>query len=168
MEYATKRYRSNLINWGMIPFIMNGNPAVGGLVAECGAKGEIRFGIALHVGLIGREFALVSPLFGDHDGERQPGFTRREMKLIASLVDLQRDVDGKGEILFFVGQDGHLLDIPASGLDIVFPGGRKAAERNVLGSDFMAVVDQVDAVIDGSSRRYDDLRISLFPRNREN
>ena len=25
-EYATKRYRSNLINWGMIPFIMNGNP----------------------------------------------------------------------------------------------------------------------------------------------
>ena len=84
---------------------------------------------------------------------------RREMELIASLVDLQRDVDGKGEILFFVGQDGHLLDIPASGLDVVFPGGRKAAERNVLGSDFMAVVDQVDAVIDGSSRRYDDLRI---------
>lgn len=26
VEYATKRYRSNLINWGMIPFIMNGNP----------------------------------------------------------------------------------------------------------------------------------------------
>ena len=23
-EYATKRYRSNLINWGMIPFIMDG------------------------------------------------------------------------------------------------------------------------------------------------
>lgn len=24
-EYATKRYRSNLINWGMLPFIMDGN-----------------------------------------------------------------------------------------------------------------------------------------------
>ncbi|MGL4791577.1 MAG: hydratase, partial [Anaerotignaceae bacterium] len=26
MEYATKRYRSNLINWGMIPFVMVGQP----------------------------------------------------------------------------------------------------------------------------------------------
>jgi len=25
-EYATKRYRSNLINWGMLPFIMDGDP----------------------------------------------------------------------------------------------------------------------------------------------
>lgn len=25
-EYATKRYRSNLINWGMIPFLINGEP----------------------------------------------------------------------------------------------------------------------------------------------
>ncbi|EGO64817.1 hydratase [Acetonema longum] len=25
-EYATKRYRSNLINWGMIPFLVNGEP----------------------------------------------------------------------------------------------------------------------------------------------
>ena len=24
VEYATKRYRSNLINWGMVPFILNG------------------------------------------------------------------------------------------------------------------------------------------------
>jgi len=26
MEYATKRYRSNLINWGMVPFLVNGAP----------------------------------------------------------------------------------------------------------------------------------------------
>lgn len=26
IEYATKRYRSNLINWGMVPFILNGEP----------------------------------------------------------------------------------------------------------------------------------------------
>jgi aconitate hydratase len=25
-EYATKRYRSNLINWGLLPFIVNGEP----------------------------------------------------------------------------------------------------------------------------------------------
>ena len=25
-EYATKRYRSNLINWGMVPFLVNGEP----------------------------------------------------------------------------------------------------------------------------------------------
>lgn len=25
VEYATKRYRSNLINWGMVPFILNGD-----------------------------------------------------------------------------------------------------------------------------------------------
>lgn len=26
IEYATKRYRSNLINWGMVPFLVNGAP----------------------------------------------------------------------------------------------------------------------------------------------
>ena len=26
VEYATKRYRSNLINWGMVPFVMVGEP----------------------------------------------------------------------------------------------------------------------------------------------
>ncbi len=26
-EYATKRYRSNLINWGMLPFVIDGEPA---------------------------------------------------------------------------------------------------------------------------------------------
>ena len=26
VEYATKRYRSNLINWGMVPFVLNGEP----------------------------------------------------------------------------------------------------------------------------------------------
>ncbi|MBQ7604384.1 MAG: hydratase [Clostridia bacterium] len=28
VEYATKRYRSNLINWGMIPFTVNGDPGL--------------------------------------------------------------------------------------------------------------------------------------------
>lgn len=28
-EYATKRYRSNLINWGMLPFTMEGEPSFG-------------------------------------------------------------------------------------------------------------------------------------------
>ncbi len=29
VEYATKRYRSNLINWGMIPFQLEGEPPFG-------------------------------------------------------------------------------------------------------------------------------------------
>ncbi len=28
-EYATKRYRSNLINWGMLPFLYEGEPPFG-------------------------------------------------------------------------------------------------------------------------------------------
>jgi aconitate hydratase len=28
-EYATKRYRSNLVNWGMLPFIIKGEPPFG-------------------------------------------------------------------------------------------------------------------------------------------
>jgi aconitate hydratase len=28
-EYATKRYRSNLINWGILPFIVEGEPLFG-------------------------------------------------------------------------------------------------------------------------------------------
>ena len=28
MEYATKRYRSNVINWGMLPFQMEGEPEI--------------------------------------------------------------------------------------------------------------------------------------------
>ncbi len=40
LEYATKRYRSNLINWGMIPFIADSEPSfgVGDYILVCGAR----------------------------------------------------------------------------------------------------------------------------------
>ena len=38
-EYATKRYRSNLINWGMLPFLMKEEP-------------EFEVGDYIYVGLI--------------------------------------------------------------------------------------------------------------------
>jgi aconitate hydratase len=28
-EYATKRYRSNLVNWGIVPFLIEGEPPFG-------------------------------------------------------------------------------------------------------------------------------------------
>jgi aconitate hydratase len=38
-EYATKRYRSNLINWGLLPFTIGGGAAPGG-AASGGATGD--------------------------------------------------------------------------------------------------------------------------------
>ena len=40
LEYATKRYRSNLINWGMIPFTVDSEPAfeVGDYLLVCGVR----------------------------------------------------------------------------------------------------------------------------------
>jgi aconitate hydratase len=29
LDYATKRYRSNLLNWGILPFVLDGGPAFG-------------------------------------------------------------------------------------------------------------------------------------------
>ncbi|MDR1834606.1 MAG: hydratase, partial [Fusobacteriaceae bacterium] len=42
-EYATKRYRSNLLNWGMIPFLLSGEPdfAVGDWIYVPGIKSAL-------------------------------------------------------------------------------------------------------------------------------
>ena len=37
-EYATKRYRSNLINWGMLPYLTQANFEVGDIVIVPGVK----------------------------------------------------------------------------------------------------------------------------------
>ena len=49
VEYATKRYRSNLINWGMLPFVTEEKFKVGDIIMVTGVKaaleaGETRFG----------------------------------------------------------------------------------------------------------------------------
>lgn len=43
-EYATKRYRSNLINWGMLPFISDADFKEGDLVVVTGIKSKLRTG----------------------------------------------------------------------------------------------------------------------------
>ncbi len=46
-EYATKRYRSNLINWGMLPFITSGNIGnfnTGDYIVICGIKSAVADG----------------------------------------------------------------------------------------------------------------------------
>ena len=42
-EYATKRYRSNLINWGMLPLIIDGEPdfEIGDFILLCDVRREI-------------------------------------------------------------------------------------------------------------------------------
>jgi aconitate hydratase len=44
LEYATKRYRSNLINWGMIPFTVESEPdfEVGDYLLVCGARSAVK------------------------------------------------------------------------------------------------------------------------------
>ncbi len=34
-EYATKRYRSNLINWGMLPFVFDGDLVLIKMIIFC-------------------------------------------------------------------------------------------------------------------------------------
>ena len=43
LEYATKRYRSNLINWGMIPFLADSEPdfAIGDYILVKGIRNAI-------------------------------------------------------------------------------------------------------------------------------
>lgn len=42
VEYATKRYRSNLINWGMLPFVVDPEPAKSFRVGDCLVVPDIR------------------------------------------------------------------------------------------------------------------------------
>ena len=43
-EYATKRYRSNLINWGMIPYISDADFAAGDIVIVPGVRKGVEEG----------------------------------------------------------------------------------------------------------------------------
>ena len=43
LDYATKRYRSNVMNWGMVPFLMDGEPRfeVGDYIYVPGVKNAL-------------------------------------------------------------------------------------------------------------------------------
>lgn len=79
VEYATKRYRSNLINWGMIPFLCKKNDfSVGEYIYVEGIKKGISEGLC--------EFP--SKVFGDNP---------REITLkIDALTDVEKDIIRKG------------------------------------------------------------------------
>ncbi len=58
-DYATKRYRSNVINWGMLPFHLKGEPKdfeVGDYIyVRTGSPESPGWGYAGHQGLCGEE-----------------------------------------------------------------------------------------------------------------
>ena len=56
-EYATKRYRSNLINWGMLPFLYEGAPPFG--------KGDFLFFPGIRAALKGDTSTIEGWLLGD-------------------------------------------------------------------------------------------------------
>jgi len=81
-DYATKRYRSNLVNWGMLPFVLDG-----------AAQSGIKPGDKIYIEGI-REKLLactedIPALLMTGDGERQitlrlPGITQEDAEIIAA------------------------------------------------------------------------------------
>ncbi|MPN23190.1 hypothetical protein SDC9_170578 [bioreactor metagenome] len=83
----------------------------GCLIIQVGVEVEIRFGVTLHIGLIGSEFRLISPLRGYHYGKREFGFvTGMYHKAVSYPVYLQRDSHLKIKRFFIVGHNGKLID----------------------------------------------------------
>jgi aconitate hydratase len=87
-EYATKRYRSNLINWGLLPFIIEGEPPFknGDYVFIPGAAEKIRRGAAtLDAWVLGggavKAFTLGVPAFNPSE---------KEVVLAGSLINHNR------------------------------------------------------------------------------
>jgi aconitate hydratase len=89
-EYATKRYRSNLINWGILPFILEGEPPFknGDYVFIPGIERAIKEGAA-----------SVTAYSTDGSGGEAQSFTlkvpelnpsERDLILSGSLINLNR------------------------------------------------------------------------------
>jgi aconitate hydratase len=89
-EYATKRYRSNLINWGIIPFIVDKNPPF--------QNGDYIFIPGIKA-LIGGEKSVVEAAVYSSGAERKTSFpiavpelnpVERELLLAGSLINYNR------------------------------------------------------------------------------
>ena len=93
LEYATKRYRSNLINWGIIPFIVDVAEqktfAVGDQVLICGIR-EALAGGADHIA-----------------AEHRRGSERRTVELkLANLSEAERAILLSGCLInFYAGKN---------------------------------------------------------------
>ena len=73
LDYATKRYRSNLVNWGMLPFTIDENPGLktGDYIYIRGIREAVESGAkTIEAHIIGRDGTLELKLPGMTDGER--------------------------------------------------------------------------------------------------
>jgi len=106
-EYATKRYRSNLINWGMLPFTIDGGcdfsaepgdwiyiPGVRGIIAGSAANGDSGQG----EGASDADMEFDALLIKDKGavaggGDVCQGFTAENLKLrVGGLTDEEREI----------------------------------------------------------------------------
>ena len=86
-EYATKRYRSNLINWGMVPFTLDGNPpfALNDVIAIPGIRRALQEGAPT--------IQAYAVQFNDHQGRaRQTPMVRRFELTMPELTDEERQI----------------------------------------------------------------------------
>ena len=84
-EYATKRYRSNLINWGMIPFIYGGDDLpfeIGDYIHILGVREAVKNKATSVRAYIGR---------GERAYENKAGITEIELRL-PELTDDEREI----------------------------------------------------------------------------
>ena len=91
-EYATKRYRSNLINWGIVPFIVNGEPVF--------KKGEYIFIPNLKAAILNGDEKTKAYALGDKVSEFTATIgelTAKERKIIAAgcLINFNQEVKDK-------------------------------------------------------------------------
>jgi len=88
-EYATKRYRSNLINWGIVPFIIDGEPPFnnGDYVFIPGIAGALREGAAALTAYVISETEALFP-FSPSLPELRPA--ERDLILAGSLINHNR------------------------------------------------------------------------------
>jgi aconitate hydratase len=84
-EYATKRYRSNLINWGLIPFTLEGDPPF--------ERGDILFIPRIRELLAGGEGELTVYVRG-----REPGMGSFSLK-IPELTPTEREIIVEGGLI---------------------------------------------------------------------
>jgi aconitate hydratase len=90
-EYATKRYRSNLINWGIVPFIFEGTPPFknGDYVFIPGIRNAIETGAPTVTAWVLSQEAPAPRSFTLAVPELNP--VERDIVLAGSLINYNRD-----------------------------------------------------------------------------
>ena len=101
-EYATKRYRSNVMNWGMMPFQMKGEPEfeIGDYIYVPGARAALDTDMQdIKAYVIP---AAGSPDFAEGDGTASAKGGAREISLyIAPMTDTEKEIVKAGCLINF-------------------------------------------------------------------